>query len=336
MGIGKSVCYLSDIIRYFSNVTGCFGEYIYKILYFVMHEPLFQRIHVAENQSYNVLKVDRPNFVVPWHFHPEIELMLVIEGEGTRFVGDSIDRFGPGDLVLVGANLSHVWKNSDRHYEAGSALRAKARVILFRDDCFGEHFFKTPELQPVHALFQRAARGIHFYGKVQELVAEKIGRAYSQQGTKRLLTFLDILHDLASSPHYTMLTTLSYTQSMEAGDMARLNTVLNFLISEYRNPLRLEDVAAQANMSPTAFCRYFKSRTNKTVVGFINELRVGYAHKLLIETAGKVNDICFDCGFNNLSNFYEQFQSITGRSPAQYRKDHLKKQITSTSGSMSI
>ena len=292
-----------------------------------MHEPLFQRIHVAENQSYNVLKVDRPYFVVPWHFHPEIELMLVVEGEGTRFVGDSIDRFGPGDLVMVGANLSHVWKNGAAHYEEPSGIRAKARVILFRDDCFGAPFFKTPEMQPVQALFQRAQRGIHFYGKTQQVVAEKVFKAYSQQGTKRLLTFLAILHDLANSADYSLLSTLSYTQSMDASDMARLNTVLNFLMSGFRTPLRLEDVAAQASMSPTAFCRYFKSRTNKTVISFINELRVGYAHKLLIETPGKISDICFDCGFNNLSNFYEQFQTITGRSPAQYRKDHLEKQM---------
>ncbi|GAB2595236.1 AraC family transcriptional regulator [Spirosoma areae] len=299
-----------------------------------MHEPLFQRIHVDENQSYNVLKVDRPYFVVPWHFHPEIELMLVVEGEGTRFVGDSIDRFGPGDLVLVGANLSHVWKNGPAHYQEPSAarpsgVRARARVILFRDDCFGEPFFKTPEMQPVQALFQRAQRGIHFYGKTQQVVAEKIFNAHSQQGTRRLLTFLDILHDLTESQENTLLSTLSYTQSMDAGDMARLNMVLNFLMQSFRNPLRLEEVAAQANMSPTAFCRYFKSRTNKTVVGFINELRVGYAHKLLIETSAKVGDICFDCGFNNLSNFYEQFQAITGRSPAQYRNEHLARQMNS-------
>lgn len=295
-----------------------------------MHEPLFQRIHVAENQSYTVLRVDRPYFVVPWHFHPEIELMMVVEGEGTRFVGDSIDRFGPGDLVLVGANLSHVWKNGATHYAEPSGIRAKARVILFRDDCFGDSFFKTPEMQPVRALFQRAERGIFFYGETQQAVAEKISNAHSQQGIRRLLTFLDILHDLANSEEYRLLSTLSYTQSMGAGDIARLNTVLNFLVTEFRNPLRLEEVAAQANMSPTAFCRYFKSRTNKTVVGFINELRVGHAHKLLLETPAKVADISFACGYNNQSNFYEQFQLITGRSPAQYRKEHLKKQMNGT------
>ena len=289
-----------------------------------MHEPLFQHIRIAEDQSYNIIKVDRPYFVVPWHFHPEIELMMVTAGEGTRFVGDSISQFGPGDLVLVGANLSHVWKSSDRHYENNSPLRAQARVILFREECFGEFFFKSPELKPIQALFQRAQRGIHFYGKTQQLVAEKIVKAYAEQGAKRLMTFLDILHNLATSYQYTELASLSYKQSMEAGDFVRLNKVLDFLMVQFRNPLRLEEVAAQANMSPTAFCRYFKNRTNKTVIGFINDLRIDYAHKLLIGSSAKISDICFECGFNNVSNFYEQFQTITGRTPAQYRKEHLK------------
>ena len=290
-----------------------------------MHEPLFQRIHVAENQSYNVLKVDRQYFVVPWHTHPEIEIMLVVQGEGTRFVGDSIERFEPGDLVMVGANLSHVWKNSTRHYEDDTPLRAKARVILFREDCFGPDFFQLPEMQPVQALMQRAERGIVFQGKTQQMVADKIFRAHSQQGIKRFLTFMDILQDLAQSREFSLLSSVGYSQSVQAGDMLRINKVLDYLMGNFRNPVRLEDIAARANMAPTAFCRYFKSRTNKTVIGFVNELRVGHAHKLLIETPRTITDIGYECGFNNVSNFYRQFLTITGRSPLQYRREHEKK-----------
>lgn len=294
-----------------------------------MHEPLFQRIHVAENQSYTVLKVDRPFFVVPWHVHPEVEIMLVVQGEGTRFVGDSIERFEPGDLVMVGANLSHVWKNSNRHYEADPSLRAKARVILFREDCFGPTFFETPEMQPIQALLRRAQRGIVFGGKTKQVVADKIFRAYSQQGVKRFLTFIDILHDLAQSRDYTLLTSVDHSQSVQAGDLMRLNKVLDYLMSEFRNPIRLEAIAALASMAPTAFCRYFKSRTNKTVISFVNELRVGYAHKLLMETPRTITDIAYECGFNNVSNFYRQFQAITGRSPLQYRREY-EERLTKT------
>ncbi len=292
-----------------------------------MHEPLFQRIHLAENQSYNVIKVDRSFFVVPWHVHPEIEIMLVMEGEGTRFVGDSIERFEAGDLVMVGTGLSHVWKNSARHYEAETNLRAKARVILFREDCFGSAFFHTPEMQPIQALFERAHRGIVFHGKTMQMVGSKIVQAYAQQGVRRFLTFVDILHELAMSQEFRLLSSIGYSQAMQAGDMLRLNKVLDYLMSEFRSPIRLNDIASLANMAPTAFCRYFKSRTNKTVIGFVNELRIGYAHKLLIETPQPISDIADACGFTNVSNFYRQFQLITQRSPLQYRREHEAKSI---------
>jgi AraC-like DNA-binding protein len=293
-----------------------------------MQEPLFQRIHVAEDQSYNILKVKRPYFVVPWHFHPELEIMLVVEGEGTRFVGDSIERFGAGDLVMVGANLSHVWKNSARHYEGHAGVWAKAKVILFREDCFGKDFFSASEMRGIKALFGRAGQGIVFSGKTKASVSGKIHQAYAQAGVKRFLTFIDILHELAASQEYRLLTSAGYTQSMQAGDWQRLNKVLDYLLGNFHQPIRLEEVAAQANMSPTAFCRYFKSRTHKTVTGFINELRVGYAHKQLIETQLGISQICYECGFNNVSNFYEQFHKITGCSPLQYRKEHQQKEMS--------
>lgn len=287
-----------------------------------MHEPLFQHIRLAEDLSYNVLKVDRPSFVVPWHTHPEIEIMLVVEGQGTRFVGDSIEPFGPGDLVMVGANLSHVWKSGPQHYEPNTGLRAKARVILFREDCFGTGFFHIPEMQPLQKLLLRAQRGIAFHGKTRLAVADKIFRAHSQKGVKRFITFVDILHDLAGSQECRQLSSVGYSQSVEAGDPVRLNKVLDYLISNFRNPVRLSEIASRANMSPTAFCRYFKSRTNKTVIAFVNELRVGHAHKLLIETGLSITHIAYECGFSTISNFYRQFQSVTGRSPLQYRREH--------------
>ena len=123
-----------------------------------MKKPLFQKIRLHENLSFNLLKVKRPFFKVPWHFHPEIEIMLIVKGEGTRFVGDSIGHFEPGDLVMVGSNLSHVWKNADMHYQNNPDVIAEARVILFREDCFGKEFFQISEMTRVRELLKRAER----------------------------------------------------------------------------------------------------------------------------------------------------------------------------------
>ena len=123
-----------------------------------MKKPLFQKIRLEEDASFSMLKIKRPYFKVPWHFHPEIEIMLIVNGTGTRFVGDNIGNFAPGDLVMVGANLSHVWKNADSHYHNKAAVVAEASVILFKKDCLGKDFFKISEMKLVLQLLKKSER----------------------------------------------------------------------------------------------------------------------------------------------------------------------------------
>ena len=292
-----------------------------------MHEPLFQKIHLTENKSFNVLKVERPHFVVPWHFHPEVEIMLVLRGKGTRFVGDSIEHFEPLDLVMIGANLAHVWKNSEEHYREHSQHMAEARVILFREDCFGDHFFSIPEMKTIADLLQRAARGICFEGTRREKIAELIVGTIEKESTAQFISLIGILHELSISKNCRSLCSAGYRQNVRATDLVRLNAVIDFLMKNFRKPIRLQEAAEIANMSATAFCRYFKRRTNKTVIQFINELRIGYAHKLLLGKELNVEQVCYECGFNNVSNFYEQFQKITGNSPHKFRRHHYQKDL---------
>lgn len=290
-----------------------------------MQKPLFQKIRLKENKSFNILKVHRPYFVVPWHFHPEIEIMLVMDGHGTRFVGDSIEPFHPHDLVMVGANLAHVWKNNHEHFEEDSGVMAEARVILFQESCFGRDFFSIPEMTRISNLLLRAKRGIKFKGKTKETVARRIIEAYEHEDAKQFVSLIGILDELASTEEYRYLCSTGYNQNVQASDLIRLNGVLDFLMKNFRSAIKLEEVAAVANMSANAFCRYFKARTNKTVIQFVNELRIGYARRLLVETQSNIDQVAFDSGFHNLSNFYEQFRKITGKSPFRFRKEHSER-----------
>ncbi|QNL51539.1 AraC family transcriptional regulator [Olivibacter sp. SDN3] len=296
-----------------------------------MSEPIFQHIYLNNEESYNILKVRRPYFVVPWHFHPEFELMYIHKGEGTRFVGDHIENFVPGDLVLVGSNLPHCWKSSRHHHESKTngtqKAVAEARVLLFKESCFGERFFDIAEFSHIKELFVRAQQGIYFYGKTRKQVVELIHKAYTQSGVKRFLLFIDILHELACSRDYKSLCSVGYKSISYSTDMLRLNKVFDFLMDNYTEPIKLEDAAAEAYMSPTAFCRYFKAHTNKTFIYFLNELRIGFAKELLIADEINVSDIYLSCGFQNASNFYEQFKKIVGCSPLQFRKQHEEKSI---------
>lgn len=286
-----------------------------------MQGPLFQRIHLHQDKSFNVLKVQRPYFVVPWHFHPEIEIMLVLKGKGTRFVGDSIESFEPYDLVMVGPNLAHVWKNSNEHFTDNPEVIAEARVILFKENCFGENFFSLPEMKIVHDLIERSSRGIKFYGEARDKVIQYLVDACDRPVLQQFTLLINILETLALTKDFSYLCSAGYDQKIQASDLVRLNTVVDYLMKNFREPIKLDVVAEISNMTSTAFCRYFKSRTNKTVIQFINELRIGYAHKLLAETNYNVEQICFESGFHNVSNFYEQFKKSTGKSPFKFRKD---------------
>ncbi len=292
-----------------------------------MQKPLFQKIHLTEGKSFNILKVDRPYFIVPWHFHPEVEIMLITNGTGTRFVGDNIEEFSKYDLVMVGANLTHVWKNSPQHYDEHSHLRAEARVILFREGCLGKDFFNIEEMKSVKDLLTRAGRGLKFFGDTRSTVIKKIMEAYEQTEFDRLISLVQILQELSLSKEYTMLSSAGYVQNIQTSDLYQLNIILDYLIKNFRNEIKLEQISRLANMSPTAFCRYFKNRTNKTLIQFINELRVGYAKKMIVESRDNISTICFECGFNNISNFYDHFQKISGMLPSQFRKEHNNKLI---------
>lgn len=287
-----------------------------------MSRPLFQHIYLPDKETYNVLKVERPYFVVPWHLHPEIEIMSIVKGEGSRFVGDSIENFEAGDLVIVGSDLPHCWKNGPAHYEPNAVCRAEARVILFREESFGKDFFNMSELKNIKEMFRLAQRGISFNGGTATYISEKINKAYEQSGVKRFISFVDILNELAESKEYKLLSSSGYKPLIFASDMQRINKIVDYLMENFQKPIKLEDIAAHAYMSPTAFCRYFKAHTHKTVIRFLNELRVGFAKKLLIDNEKNISDIHYICGFHNASNFYEQFKKIAGCTPLHFRKQH--------------
>jgi len=287
-----------------------------------MSEPLFQHIYLKDQETYNVLKVDRPFFVVPWHLHPEIEIMSILEGEGSRFVGDSVENYEAGDLVMVGSNLPHCWKSGSGHYLEQPDCRARAHVVLFQPENFGEGFFNISEFRNIQEMFVRAQRGICFTGNTSKMASEKLVGAYRKKGIKRFIAFIDLLNDLAESTDYRLLSSVGFKSVSYATDMQRLNKVFDYLLLNFHKSLRLEEIASQAYMSSTAFCRYFKSHTNKTVFNFLKELRIGHAKKLLIEDNKNISDIHYYCGFPNASNFYEQFKKITGCSPLQFRKQH--------------
>lgn len=268
-----------------------------------------------------------PHFLNIWHYHPEIELVYIVSSQGTRFIGDSIAPFEPGQLVMIGEKLPHLWQNDPAYFEKGAGLRAEAITLHFKKDFAGVFFLEMPEMKAVQDLFQKADQGILFPHAVAEKVKEKMFAIHRMEGFSRLMLFLDLLHDLATTKDYIPISSNGFVHPKERSGDLRIDKVYSFTFSNFRKNISLEEVADVANLNPTAFCRFFKKHTNKNYSRFLNEIRIGYACKLLLEEKLNISEVGYESGFNNLSNFNRQFKSLTGISPSMYLKKHERNKI---------
>jgi len=285
----------------------------------------FQKILINQQSSFIAKQLDLPHFDSVFHFHPEYELKYVIQSRGKRFVGESIENFMEGDLVLVGPNIMHYWKNDPVYYESNK-YRATAYLVMFSETCFGEGFFSIPEMVPVKDLFLRARGGLSFTLEQKSNIPQKIKRLINSDGPQKVAGLIDILHDLSRTKSRPILSDNFINDKpviFKDLSMDRLRKVHDFVINNFHNRISLQDVAGKANMTPQAFCKYFKKSTKKTFITFLIELRICHAKKLLIENSQTITEICYSSGFDNLSYFNRAFRSSTNMTPKEYRNQYI-------------
>jgi len=251
-------------------------------------------------------------FAFNWHFHAEIELTAILHSRGRRFVGDSIEAYGDGDLVLLGPNLPHTW-----HSDAGRRGRHEAVFCQVPEDFLD---LGMPEFSGVKRLLRRAARGLRFTGATQKAVLRKMEGLTALPGLARLAALLDILDRLARSREGRPLSSREFVPELRRGDEERVDRVCRHLTERCREGVTLAEAARVAHLSIPAFSRAFRRTTGKTLVGYLHELRTGLACRALIESERAVSDIAFASGFNNLSNFNRRFRALKGMSPREYRR----------------
>ncbi|SHK00381.1 AraC family transcriptional regulator [Pseudozobellia thermophila] len=265
-----------------------------------------------------------PHFNPIWHFHPEFQISYIAEGEGTRFVGDHVHNFTVGDLVLTGPNLPHLWRSDAPYFEPDSTLNTRGLVIYFDHDLLSGSLLEREEFYTINKLIENAYRGIEFYGDTPGQIYKLLLEIADERGFKRIIKLLEILDILANSKEYTLLASPSYTNSFKGGDSEKMSMVYDYVMSNFKNRISLDEVAGMLNMTTSSFCRYFKPRANKTFTRFVNEIRIGHARKLLLEDNFNISQISYECGFNALSNFNRQFKAITELSPHEYRQMFLE------------
>lgn len=290
---------------------------------FIQHsnvKPILRKIDIGADYSFSIREDIHPYLYHHWHYHPEVELTLIRRGNGMRLVGDSMQPFEDGDLILLGANVPHLWRSDASYFEPSSDLIIEAVAIHFKADFWGEVFLALPEMVPVKKLMERAQRGIKIKGNMRTYIAEKMEEIIHTRGIARIEQLLHILNGIATSEEYELLSSTGFVQTFNASNTDRIDQIFNYTFTHFKESLSIHKIASAVNLSPHSFCRYFKTRTLKTYWQFLLEVRIGHACKLLIENKRNISDIAFESGFSNLSNFNRQFKSVMQLTPLQYVK----------------
>lgn len=287
----------------------------------IMHE----QIDFPGRSAVKVKLREMPHFTYPWHFHAEYELLYVIRGSGTSFVANSIEEFKSGDLALIGSNLPHFWRSGEDYLNSGGNLKVKYIVIQFPTDFLKYEIANYPEYYLIGQLLERAAKGIRFSTDFTQKISKKIIKVSKTFGFERILALQELLQTLAKTKEYKLLAGEFYHYENNDFTNFRLTKIIQFLSTSYQHKIELEKVADIANLHPAAFCRFFKEKTGKSLSEYVNDLRIGYACRLIIEGKLSVSQISFESGFNNLSNFNRTFKKHTGFTPTNYFQEFHKK-----------
>ena len=282
-------------------------------------KALFEKVAITEQSSLLVRRFKLPYFDAPWHFHPEYELTYIAAGYGRRFVGDSIESFQEGDLVLIGPNMPHFWRSDDDFYGDARPHPVESIVIQFPTGFEQRGLVALPEAEPIRQLLDRARYGLRFSPAASRQVAGDMSRLVTRSGFDQLLAFLDILNQLTRDPAAELLASEGYQLAPSEAETERMKRVLEYVLANFKEDIRIEQIASVAGMAPAAFCRYFRKRTSKSFVEYLNELRVSHARKLLTKGDASVGQVGLECGFNNISHFHRLFKQHTGLTPLNYQ-----------------
>jgi AraC-like DNA-binding protein len=285
-----------------------------------------EKIIVTAECSINIELRDDPCFEFDWHLHPEYELTLIVSSVGRRFVGDSIDDYRDGDLVLIGPNLAHTWCSTADHGHRG---RHKAIVIQFAGDFLGEGFFARPEMRDVSRLLNRSAVGLCFNDSPdREYAARQIRKMQWLRGLDGLLALLSALSRLSRSSGARPLASPKFAPILDHIDGSRIDAVCSYINKHFSEKVSLAETARIAHMSPTAFSRFFSLYVGKTFVCYLNEIRIGHACRLLGESDWSITKIAYASGFSNISNFNRRFLRLKKMTPNAYRRQFTTQSVT--------
>lgn len=281
----------------------------------------YHQVTKAVQETLRVIEVRGPTYRCTWHFHPEFQLGFVVEGCGHRIVGDSIAPLEGGDISLLGPNLPHAWQ-----FEGAPEGKAKALhgiIVYFEENLLGAGFLDRTEAQHLKRLLVRAGLGLQVRGRTRRAAAEIIQRMPGHTGFQRVIDLLQILHVLAESEELLPIASAGFVQEQPDAEGERLRRVCELVQRRLAEPLRRDEIAGAAHLSPGAFSRFFKARTGTTFQNFVTDLRIGRACRLLEGPEMNVTEVALACGFASAASFNRAFRRTKKLNPTEYRRKRV-------------
>jgi AraC-like DNA-binding protein len=276
---------------------------------------VFEKIVPDAGKSFAILDKRAPAFDGRFHFHPEVELTLIESSSGRRVVGDSIEPFLPGDLVLLGENLPHQYV-SDPTSDAAPAV---AKVIQFRTDFLGDAWLDLSEFRRVSSMLKQASRGLKFSADTTSEAAHLIAHLFAASDVKRLTLLLELLDVLSRDGRAAPIASAGYLSKINTREGDAIDRALEYLNTNYTEPITLEDLSSHLHVSPATCNRLLQKSIGRSFKTALIEIRISHACRLLLESDQSIVQVAFASGFTNLSNFNRRFKELKGHSPKAYR-----------------
>lgn len=273
---------------------------------------------LTQNDCFTIFSRHKDKFDFPLHSHEEYELNFIENAKGAkRIIGDHIDSIDDFELVLVGSNVPHGW--FDHECKSKHIFEI---TIQFHKDLFDEKFLRRNQLNFIRTILERASRGILFSRETIIQIKPRLISLSQGSGFESILELMSILHTLSLSSNTKMLSSPSFVNENYTYNSRRIEKAFEFIHKNYQKEISLDNIAKEVNMSSVAFSRFIKKRTGRNFTDIVNEIRLGYASRLLIDTTFAIAEISYQCGFNNLSYFNRVFRKAHNCTPKDFRKNY--------------
>lgn len=296
-----------------------------RLIIIEMSKVFTEITRLSEKDCFYIVERHKTEFTYPLHQHKEFELNFIERGKGVRrIVGDSVEEIGDYELVLIGGeDLEHVW-------EQGRCKSKDIReiTIQFSGDIFGDGLLSKNQFASIRRMLKRADHGLAFsLPSIMKVYSTLDTIANESERFVQFLKFMYILYELSVSDEARILASSSFAHTERSTESRRVQKVKQYINDHYNEPLKLADLADLVGMSPVAFSRFFRQRTGRTLSDYIVDIRLGFAARMLVDSSRNISEICYECGFNNLSNFNRTFKAKRNYTPRDFRAMFKKNKV---------